>query len=222
MTLKLFNVVSISVLKLFFIWVSHLIHIIRFGWQWCIGYIHSFQQYTIRSPVPFTHSFTRINCCHSNIWYVTVIHNVFPMYIYIYICIWYMLGVYIGGCFLAMLILCYRLIAVRLPLKAKQFCTVQRASLVSSLILFLMLLRNLPVLWMRGEQILSGPENTTTVINCGYTSEEAYDYSTRINPLFSLIAVGLLPVGSATVINILIINELRKMHRFVWTSFYMT
>ena len=108
-----------------------------------------------------------------------------------------------------------RLIAVKTPLKAKLLCTVRRAAAVTATIVTLQLLNLSPQLWMRGEETLPGPNNTTIVINCGYVSEQAREYLTRINPLMSLVIGAILPIGSATTLNILIIYELRKMSRFV-------
>ena len=108
-----------------------------------------------------------------------------------------------------------RLIAVKMPLKAKQLCTVRRAAMVSVIIFIFQVLKSCPLLWIRGEQTLPGPNNTTIVINCGYVSEQAKDFLTRINPLLSLIIAAILPIGSVTTLNILIIHELRKMSRFV-------
>ena len=108
-----------------------------------------------------------------------------------------------------------RLIAVKMPLKAKLLCTVRRAAVVSASIFILELLKDSPLLWMRGEETLSGPNNSTIVINCGYVSEQARDYLTRINPLLSLVIGAILPIGSATTLNILIIHALHKMKRSV-------
>ena len=49
----------ISVLELLFISLTHSIYRIRYGWQWHIRYIQSFQQY-MTSPSRFL----VINCCH--------------------------------------------------------------------------------------------------------------------------------------------------------------
>ena len=108
-----------------------------------------------------------------------------------------------------------RLIAVKMPFKAKQLCTVRRAAGISVAIFIVHLLKDCPLLWMRGEETLPGTNNTTIVINCGYVSEHAREFLTRINPLLSLVIGALLPIGSATTLNILIIHELRKMSRFV-------
>ena len=108
-----------------------------------------------------------------------------------------------------------RLIAVKTPLKAKQLCSVRRAIVVSAFIFILHLLKISPILWMRGEETMSGPNNTSMVINCGYVSEQARYYLTYINPKLSLIVGIILPLGSSTTLNILIIYELRKKRRFV-------
>ena len=108
-----------------------------------------------------------------------------------------------------------RLIAVKMPLKAKELCTVRRAAAISLTIFIILLVKDCPVLWMRGEETLPGPNNSTTVINCGYVTEQAREYLTRINPLLSLVIGAILPIGSATTLNILIIYELRKMSRHV-------
>ena len=56
---------SISVLAMLLILLSHLIYRIRYGWQWHIRYIHSFQQYMTRSFI----------------WYANAVnHNVFTIY----------------------------------------------------------------------------------------------------------------------------------------------
>ena len=108
-----------------------------------------------------------------------------------------------------------RLIAVKTPLKAKQLCTVRRAFFVSVFIFTLHLLEISPVLWMRGEETVAGPNNTSIVINCGYVSEQAKYYLIFINPILCLVLGTILPVGCTTTINILIIHELRKKRRFV-------
>ena len=113
-----------------------------------------------------------------------------------------------------------RFIAVKTPLKAKQLCTVRRAVVVSAFIFILHLLKCSQVLWLRGEETVTGSNNTSAIINCGYVSGNARNYLTFINPILGLIFETILPLGASTTLNIVIIHELRKKRRFVWRSLH--
>ena len=64
--------ISMSVLALLLISMSHLINRIRYGWEeWHIRYIRPFQQYMIR---PYN-------------WYITVIDWIFLSYVYVCVCV---------------------------------------------------------------------------------------------------------------------------------------
>ena len=59
-----------SINLLIFVWVlmlysvSNLIYRIRYGWQWHIRYIHSFQRYMTRSLVIYCHTIFMYLICH--------------------------------------------------------------------------------------------------------------------------------------------------------------
>ncbi len=107
-----------------------------------------------------------------------------------------------------------RFIAICYPFKAKTLLSVKKAIITSVVVTVVTAGHNSYLMWTRGNQVISGVNGTTQMINCGFTSESAAYYTNILEGWPLITVVSYIPLLVIFCLNIKIIVGFHKMKRF--------